>query len=132
MIGAKGFLSNYLGTGNVVAQCCAVFPESGQFGERVSFSKTGRLWELTRGRYGPWETIQKFGLEHGACGTPKHLSATQMCAVIDFPLTEFHALPPDPYNRFFCFVRSEFHVDVGPDSLRTVLQSDPRPKAFVR
>jgi hypothetical protein len=42
----------------------------------------------------PLETMQKFGLEHGACGRLGLLSDAQMHLVVDFSLTEFHTLRP--------------------------------------
>jgi hypothetical protein len=54
-----------------------------------------------------------------------------MGAVVDFALAEFHALRQPSCNRPIWFVRSEFHMDLIPESFRVMLRRDPRLKAIV-
>jgi hypothetical protein len=59
------------------------------------------------------------------------LSEAQIAAVVDFALAEFHTLRPASCNQLLWFVRSEFHIDLIPDSFRAMLRRDPRLKAIV-
>jgi hypothetical protein len=53
-----------------------------------------------------------------------------MGAVVDYALVEFHALRPASCNRLLWFIRSEFHIDLIPDSFRVMLRRDLRLKAI--
>jgi hypothetical protein len=80
---------------------------------------------------GHWRQFKKFGLEHGVIGRPRLSSEAQMGAVVNFALAEFHAVCPASCNRLLWFARSDFHIDLIPDSFRVMLRRDPRLKAIV-
>jgi hypothetical protein len=128
----EGILNDCTGTRDAVARCCIAFRETGRFEEPISFWKIGSLLGIdAKTAWIHWNKFKKFGLEDGHSGRPTLLSDAQMHAVVAFALAEFHAQRPPSCHRLLWFVRSEFHLDILPDTLRTMLRRDPRLKAII-
>jgi hypothetical protein len=128
----EGILNDCTGTRDAVARCCVAFREADRFEAPISFCKIGPLLGIdAKTAWGYWNKFKQFGLSDGESGRPRLLCAAQMDAVVDFALAEFHAQHPPSCNRLLWFVRSEFHADLLPDSLRRMLRRDPRLKAVI-
>jgi hypothetical protein len=69
---------------------------------------------------------KKSGLEDGDAGRPTILPPEQTSAVADYAIAQFHSMQPASCNRLVWFVRSEFHIDILPETLQTILLRDPR------
>jgi hypothetical protein len=78
-----------------------------------------------------WKHYQKFGLEDGNVGRPRIFCQEQMRAVVDYVIAEFRALQPASCNRVVDYARTEFHLDILPGTLGTILLRDERLKPVV-
>jgi hypothetical protein len=68
-----------------------------------------------------WHRFQKLGLEDGDGGRTTILSPEQASAVVDDAIAQFHSMRPASCNWLVWFVRSEFHIDILPETLRQML-----------
>jgi hypothetical protein len=65
-------LSDCRGIRDVVARCCILFRESGQFEVPISFAKIGSpLGMDAETVWDHWRPFKKFGLDHGVTGRPR-------------------------------------------------------------
>jgi hypothetical protein len=78
-----------------------------------------------------WHRFQKFGLEDGDGGRATILSPEQTSAVVDHAIAQFYSMQAVSCNRPVWFVRSEFHIDRFPETLRKMLLRDPRLRQIV-
>jgi hypothetical protein len=132
IIEKEGTLIDCIGTRDTFVRCCILFRESGQFEVPISFAKIGSLLRIdAKTARNHWKQFKKVAIDYGATGRPRLLSEAQMGAVVDFALAEFHALCPTSCNRFLWFLRSEFHIDLIPDSFRVMPRRNPTLKAIV-
>jgi hypothetical protein len=132
IIERESTLSDCTVTRHAVARCCILFRESDQFEVPISFAKIDSLLGIdVKTVWNHRRQFKRFVLDHGVTGRPRILSDAQTRGVVDFALAEFRALRPSFCNRLLWFVRSEFHIDLIPDSCRVILRRDPRLKAIV-
>jgi hypothetical protein len=128
----ENLLDNCTGTREAVARYCIAFRESSRFQEPVSFSKIGPLLEVdAKTVWSQRNRFQEFDLEDGDGGRPTMLSPEQTSAVVDYAIAHFHSMQPASCNQLVSFVRSEFHIDILPETLRKILLRDPRLRPTV-
>jgi hypothetical protein len=124
---AENLLDNCIGTREAVARCCIAFRESSRFQEPIPFSKIGSLLDFdAKTVWNQWHRFQKFGFEDGDGGRPTILSPEQTSAVVDYAIAQFQSMQPASCNWLVWFVRSEFSIDIHPETLRKMLIRDPR------
>jgi hypothetical protein len=92
----------------------------------MSFSKIGsRLNIDATSVWNHWKQFEKFGPADGQGGRPTILSDDQGRAIDDYSSAELHVMRLALCNCLIWFPRSEFHLEILPDSLAKMLRCNP-------
>jgi hypothetical protein len=119
-------------TRETVCRCCLAFRESGRFDEPISYSKIDPLLNIdSKTLWHHWKHYQKFGLEDGDVDRLRIFSEEQMHAVLDGVIAKFHAMQPASCNHLVCYSRTEFRLDILPDTLQKIFLRDERLKYVI-
>jgi transposase len=116
-------------TREIVARMCLAFRESGRFPKPISSKKIAKLLGVDP------KTVcihckhfQKHGLSDIPTGHPAILNDAQLDHVVPVALEEFYSMRPVSCARLLWFIRSQYAIDISPDTLRHVLERGQRIK----